>query len=296
MSCRDINPVLLKISDQLSSEQLDKMKFLCKDDIGKKDMERISTGSKLFQFLMERGKLSADNTEYVCRLLSNIQRHDLADQLHSLGESEEIQDQPDETERAKLDIATDVIADNLGRHWRKLGRKLNLKEVTLDSIGKRHPTDLEETVRELLKEWRRRQGVEARVEELINALRLCQLNLTADKVADKLKDSCAKALTALVQPVQPVNVIPAHLGGLAKGHVRVGDGHHGGTVVLGEGIPGGSQMPQYKTVHLDVAVPVRASLLVVEAEGMEQLVLDSAVIEASLTAQRDSLSAALTTH
>lgn len=53
---------------------------------------------------------------------------------------------------------------------------------------------------------------------------------------------CTKVLTALVQPVEPVNVVPAHLRGLAKGHVGVGDGHHGGTVVLGEGVPGESQV------------------------------------------------------
>lgn len=102
MSSRDINAILLKISDQLSSEQLKKMKFLCKDDIGKKDMEKISAGSQLFQFLMERGKLSADNTEYVCRLLRNIERHDLSEKLQNLdAESEDIRDQPDETERGR---------------------------------------------------------------------------------------------------------------------------------------------------------------------------------------------------
>lgn len=45
-------------------------------------------------------------------------------------------------------------------------------------------------------------------------------------------------LTALVEPVQPVDVIAAHLGGLAQSHVAVGNGHHGGAVVLGEGVSG----------------------------------------------------------
>ena len=45
-------------------------------------------------------------------------------------------------------------------------------------------------------------------------------------------------LTALVQPVEPVDVALAHLGGLAESDVAVGDWHHGGAVVLGEGIPG----------------------------------------------------------
>ena len=45
-------------------------------------------------------------------------------------------------------------------------------------------------------------------------------------------------LTALVEVVDPDDVVLAHLLGLAEGHVGVGDGDHGGLVVLGEGVPG----------------------------------------------------------
>lgn len=44
-------------------------------------------------------------------------------------------------------------------------------------------------------------------------------------------------LTALVESVQPGDVILAHLCGLAEGHIAVWDGLHGGEVVLGEGVP-----------------------------------------------------------
>ncbi|XP_035484881.1 FAS-associated death domain protein-like, partial [Scophthalmus maximus] len=90
---------------------------------------------------------------------------------------------------AKLDIATEVIAENLGKMWRKLGRKLGLNEVKLESIYRRHPTDLEETVVELLKDWRKSRGAEAQTNELLKALRDCQFNLTAAKVEDKLADT-----------------------------------------------------------------------------------------------------------
>lgn len=46
----------------------------------------------------------------------------------------------------------------------------------------------------------------------------------------------------------------------------------------------------------DVLVPVRAALFVVEAEGVEQLVLDGAVVQTALTAQRHSLTTTLTAH
>ncbi|XP_033484412.1 FAS-associated death domain protein [Epinephelus lanceolatus] len=187
MSALQFNSVLLEISNQLSAEQLDKLKFLCRDMIGKRDLEKINTGIRLFQLLSERGKLSADNTEWLCQLLVEIKRQDLSDKLNNSESQAGFNDnQPDEEERAKLDIATEVIAEKLGRNWRKLGRKLGLNDVKLESISRRHPTELDEIVRELLKEWRKSQGAEARTEKLIQALRACDFNLTADNVEDAL--------------------------------------------------------------------------------------------------------------
>uniref|UniRef100_A0A3Q1GPP7 Death domain-containing protein n=1 Tax=Acanthochromis polyacanthus TaxID=80966 RepID=A0A3Q1GPP7_9TELE len=95
---------------------------------------------------------------------------------------------------SKLDIAAEVIVENLGRNWRKLGRKLGLTDVKLESISKRHPTDLEETAVELLKEWRKSKGAEAETKYLIAALRACQQNLTADKVEDRLEMAFKQAI------------------------------------------------------------------------------------------------------
>ncbi|KAM3876852.1 FAS-associated death domain protein [Diretmus argenteus] len=187
MSSTQFNAVLLEISNQLLSKQLADMKFLCKDVIRKRRMENIETGVQLFEVLMERGKLGEDNTEFLLSLLDGVHRQDLSEKLNAGGGF--TVNQPDEAERDKLDVATEVIAENLGKTWRKLGRKLGLSEVRLESIAKRHPTDLEETVVELLKEWRKNQGAGARVETLITALRDCQYNLTADKVVKKLTDN-----------------------------------------------------------------------------------------------------------
>ncbi|XP_071400318.1 FAS-associated death domain protein [Centroberyx affinis] len=188
MSSLQFNAVLVAISNELTRDELEQMKYLC-DDIGKRDKEKIDTGLKLFQALTQRNKLGADNTGFLSCLLTHANRQDLSDRLNGYeSQAEFTENQPDETERAKLDIATNVIVDNLAlwNTWRKLGRKLGVKEVRLESISKKHPTDLEETVRELLKEWRKSQGAQAQAVQLINALRACQFNLTADKVEEEL--------------------------------------------------------------------------------------------------------------
>ncbi|KAM4597139.1 FAS-associated death domain protein [Fundulus diaphanus] len=186
MSASQLNFVLLEISNQLSDENLEKLKFLVRAQIGKQKLEKIKTGHQLFEALSERGQLADDKTDFLSNLLRQIQRNDLADKLNNLEtQSRDPDNDISDTERAKLSIATEVIGQHLGKNWRKLGRKLKLSEVKLDSIATRHPTDLEETAVELLKEWKKIRSAEARAEELIAALRNCDLNLTADKIEER---------------------------------------------------------------------------------------------------------------
>lgn len=81
MDSFDFMATLLHISDQLPKEQLDKLLFLCKDIVAKKERENVDTGLKLFTLLMERQKLSGSDTEFLCELLVKIHRPDLAAKL-----------------------------------------------------------------------------------------------------------------------------------------------------------------------------------------------------------------------
>ena len=49
-------------------------------------------------------------------------------------------------------------------------------------------------------------------------------------------------------------------------------------------------------VDMDVVVTVAAGLLVVKAQGMKELMLDGAVVQAALTGQRHSLGITLTAN
>lgn len=76
----------------------------------------------------------------------------------------------------------------MGKKWRQVGRKLGLQETQLDGIQEKHSRDLEEQVRELIRQWMKMRRENARVEDLIKALRDCKQNLTADLVEKNLKD------------------------------------------------------------------------------------------------------------
>ncbi|KAM9831185.1 FAS-associated death domain protein [Neosynchiropus ocellatus] len=188
MTSLEFDRLLLLISDELTRDQLEALKFLSRGAVGKRDLEKVDRGVRLFQLLSERNLLGPDRTDSLAEHLNSIKRGDLSERLRNF------HGRPEEPEKNEIDLAADVLAENLGRTWRKLARKLGLTEARLESVAMRHPTDLEETVREMLKEWRRMRGANCRVSELIEALRSCQLNLTADTLEDAL-NAAGVALT-----------------------------------------------------------------------------------------------------
>ncbi|XP_064192326.1 protein FADD [Anguilla rostrata] len=183
------SPVLLQISEDLSPENVEQIKFLC-PDIGKKRLEKINNGIQLFQCLREMNKIGPDNTKFLRSLLNSIKRADLLEILSNFetygSGPQEVQLHPDE--RAKLDIATDVLSEQLGKNWRRYGRKLGITDPKLEHISVKHPFDLQEQTVALLREWRKMRGAEAKVDDLIKALRSCDLNLTADQLSRKLTE------------------------------------------------------------------------------------------------------------
>ncbi|KAJ7983393.1 hypothetical protein DPEC_G00379240 [Dallia pectoralis] len=180
------NGALMKISQELTQEQLEKMKFRCIEDIPKSIREKATKGFELFSVLMERNKLGPDNTDFVVSLLTDIGRLDLAKLLDDEKKCPSNQ-LPSDEELAKLQIATRVITENLGRRWRAYGRKLGMTETKLDHISQKHPNDLEEQVVLLLKEWRKIHKAEAKTDTLIEALRSCDQNFTADLIETELQ-------------------------------------------------------------------------------------------------------------
>ncbi|XP_052457077.1 FAS-associated death domain protein [Carassius gibelio] len=179
--------MLLAISDKLSEDNLTSLKFLC-TDIGKKRLEKINKGIDLFECLIEKTKLGPDNTEHLRDLLIQIGQRVL---LELIDDYERLSPAAaagvlDAEKREKINIATEVIVKHLGRKWLQFGRKLGVKQTQLEGIQEKHSRDLEEQVRELITQWMKMKKENARVEDLIKALRDCNQNLTADLVEKDL--------------------------------------------------------------------------------------------------------------
>ncbi|NWV79616.1 FADD protein, partial [Dasyornis broadbenti] len=179
-----VNPflsLLHSISSGLSDTELSAMKFLCRDKIRKRKLETVQSGRELFTILMEQQEIASDNLEFLRKLLQHIDRDDLVSQLKQFEEEEPHapDDQPDVHEKRSA-----VICDHVGKEWKKLMRELGMPEVKLDRIWTAHRDDLNEQVVQALREWQRWKGKDAKVADLIKALRGCSLNLVADLVEE----------------------------------------------------------------------------------------------------------------
>ncbi|NWR83224.1 FADD protein, partial [Furnarius figulus] len=184
-----VNPLLsmlLSVSGALSEAELSAMKFLCRDRIPKRRLEAVRSGAELFAILQEQQHIGAHDLAFLRALLQHIRRADLLQQLRRFEEQGQPGaapgDEPDEQEQRG--VAIEVICENTGKEWKKLMRELGMSEVKLDGIEAAHGSNLHERVFRGLWEWQKSKGKDAKVADLIKALRGCRLNYTADSVEE----------------------------------------------------------------------------------------------------------------
>ncbi|XP_016041775.1 FAS-associated death domain protein [Erinaceus europaeus] len=172
--------LLHSVSAALASEELTQLKFLCRDRVGKRKLERVQSGLDLFAVLLEQSELDGRRPALLRQLLRSLRRDDLLLRLDAF-ERERADAGPGD---AELRAACDLVCEHVGREWRRLARQLHLPETRIEAAEEKHPRELREQVREALRAWRDARGEAASVDELLAALRGCGLNLVADLVEE----------------------------------------------------------------------------------------------------------------
>nr|ACA30400.1 Fas-associated death domain protein [Branchiostoma belcheri]ACA30401.1 Fas-associated death domain protein [Branchiostoma belcheri] len=196
---------LNEIGKKLTDEQLESLKFLCSDFIGRKRQEEITRPLQLFQALEERDKLRFDNTGFLKEILRTEKREDLVKDIetfeahlqHLCTDSNPTQTSGRLTARGGPQRQTsvpqdarwrelfDIVENNLGRNWRQLARKLQLSETDIECISEDYSRRLREQGRQALLLWSDRNE-DARYTDLVTALRRCQLNDIGDQLERKI--------------------------------------------------------------------------------------------------------------
>ncbi|NXX53412.1 FADD protein, partial [Scopus umbretta] len=172
--------LLHSFSSSLSDSELSSLKFLCRGKIGKRKLESVQSGGELFSILLEQQLIASDKVSFLEALLESIKREDLVSQLKQFVEEGEVRapdDQPDVHEKP-----IEVICENVGRDWKMLMRKLGISEVKMERIVAANPFNLQEQLVQSLREWQKWKGRDAKVTDLVKALRGCNMNLVADTV------------------------------------------------------------------------------------------------------------------
>ncbi|KAM6274207.1 FAS-associated death domain protein [Porphyrio hochstetteri] len=181
--------LLHSFSSSLSDSEVSSLKFLCREKIGKRKLESVQSGIELFIFLLEQQLIASSEVSFLEKLLESIRREDLLLQLKQFVEEGEVtaaDDEPDVHEKRLQKAAIEVICENVGRDWRRLIRGLGLSEVKIDRIVAANPFNLHEQLFQSLREWQKWKRKDAKVTDLIRALRDCNMNLVADQVEEKI--------------------------------------------------------------------------------------------------------------
>ena len=82
---KEFRRCLNRLSNQLSRQNVEDMKFVCKDHVPVSRMERVMSSLDIFQALEERGKLSHTDTSFLVKVLVSIERSNLVSELVSAG-------------------------------------------------------------------------------------------------------------------------------------------------------------------------------------------------------------------
>lgn len=76
---------LYRLGEKLTSQDLDSLIFICRGTLRASRLDRVRTGTELFQALSERGKLSADDLAYLSQILASIGKENLLGDLEAAG-------------------------------------------------------------------------------------------------------------------------------------------------------------------------------------------------------------------
>ncbi|XP_028393278.1 FAS-associated death domain protein-like [Dendronephthya gigantea] len=188
---------LLEISNDIEKSELESMKYCCEDycgdkKIGSKRLQEISEARQLFDELIKRNLLGPDNTQILVQLLEKADRYDLSDRVlkrqvsSSSGTQDEVTDGPVVNDKLK-DARLNDIAEDLGRDWKPLGRRLGLSTNILDNIDAENKK-VKEKAFQMMSKWKKHNGNKATGQILADALIAVSRKDVAETLAKICKD------------------------------------------------------------------------------------------------------------
>lgn len=207
----EFNSMLIDVAKHLNDNDLTKMKFMCKDIVKRRDMEKVKEPLDLFTELQSREKLTRSDTTFLKQLLDKCEKpsairviEQFENNLNPASRNGEMNDssgihhqalqqaQPVTSHtvpshvnpvvsRGEDPAVTQLITalrpefnfltKNLSREWRFFMRALGMDDVDVDSIETDYPRSLKDQIYYSLVLWVREHKDKATKQALIQALR-----------------------------------------------------------------------------------------------------------------------------
>ena len=102
---------------------------------------------------------------------------------------------------ADLDRVINVLKELVGRDWKKVARELKFSRTDIDAIEHRARDDLREQIYLFFEDWKMREGSNAAIHQLVDALKAAQLPDILDELRHKLPGACVKLVVLVDSPL-----------------------------------------------------------------------------------------------
>ncbi|GFS16290.1 FAS-associated death domain protein-like [Elysia marginata] len=174
---QEFRALIVKITNDIDSDDFNKLKSLCKDFIGQRDLSKLNTPLDLLHQLEQHQKLKPNDVEFLNYLLEHGCKN--GSTLKSHVTTYEIKwssskDTPKDMKR----VAT-FLANNLGREYKRVLRSAGLPDNRIDILIEDNPRNTREVIYQGFCECFSR---DASIEDIIQALEASRCKNLADKV------------------------------------------------------------------------------------------------------------------
>lgn len=177
--------MLVDLDKGLRPNELEAMKYLCRDIIPTRRREELSRALKLWEVLEEKELLSPLNTRFLKKLIGDA----VADRDDLITIITAYEQQPTTTSTlpyAGLSKDIDLIVGSINyKKWRTLARRLGLSDQVIDNLAEKYQSNIQEQVHHALILWSKGENVSR--ESLVTALKSCEMNMTAHKIETLVK-------------------------------------------------------------------------------------------------------------
>lgn len=178
---REFRAMLVKISDNINPEDLNKLKSMCKDIIGQRNLSKLDQPIMLFEALEQQRKLTPNDVSFLTYLLEKgcLKNGPILMSSHLTPYKTKWLSSKDTL--ADMQKLANYLADNLGKEYRRVLRLTGLPDQRIDQLQDDYPRNSREVMYRGFCECFR-EPISASLEDVLKALEDARCKSLAEQI------------------------------------------------------------------------------------------------------------------